>query len=90
MTSMKFIRRFGAEESGQSLTEYALLISFIVFATVAVAAGYSKSIAGVTNAVNQNLVAAADSASRGGCRPESNCDPIQQSTINRKMWGRVK
>jgi len=55
---MKLIRRFGTEESGQALTEYALLIAFILLATVAVAAGYNRSIAGVTNAVSSNLVAA--------------------------------
>ena len=59
MRSMKFIRSFGTEEIGQSLTEYTLLIGFIVFATVFVALGYNKSIAGVTNTVNSNLVAAA-------------------------------
>jgi Flp pilus assembly pilin Flp len=56
---MKLIRKFGREESGQSLTEYALLIAFILMATVAVAAGYNKSVAGVNGAVNSNLAAAA-------------------------------
>lgn len=60
MRSMKLIRRFGAEESGQSLTEYALLISFILLATVAVAAGYNKSIGGITSSVNSNIVAASN------------------------------
>lgn len=55
---MKLIRRFGTEESGQALTEYALLICFILLATIAGAAGYNRSIAGVTSAVSSNLVAA--------------------------------
>jgi Flp pilus assembly pilin Flp len=59
MKSMKFIRTFGTEEIGQSLTEYTLLIAF---ATVFVAVGYSKSLAGITNTVNSNLVAAANFA----------------------------
>ena len=59
MKSMKFIRTFGTEEIGQSLTEYTLLIAF---ATVFVVVGYSKSLAGITNTVNSNLVAAANFA----------------------------
>ena len=60
MRSMKFIRSFATEEIGQSLSEYALLISFILLATVGVALGYNKSVAGVTSTVNANLVAAAN------------------------------
>jgi Flp pilus assembly pilin Flp len=86
---MKFIHRLGAEESGQALTEYALLMGFLLFASVAFAAGYTNSIAGVTNSVNSNLMAAAASASSGTCRPRSNCDPIQQNTVSRKIWSQV-
>lgn len=57
---MKFIRTFAAEEIGQSLSEYALLISFILLATVGVALGYNQSVSGVTSTVNSNLAAAAN------------------------------
>jgi Flp pilus assembly pilin Flp len=85
MGSMKFIRWFAAEESGQTITEYVLLISFILFAVLGVAAGYGKKFAGVTNTVNSNLVDAANSAYSGACRQESNCKPVQHGTGNHKI-----
>jgi Flp pilus assembly pilin Flp len=81
MRSMKFIRGFVAEETGQALTEYALLIGFILIATVGAAAGYHQSTAGITNAVNANLVAAASSA---------NSDAHQPIAVSTTMWAQVR
>jgi Flp pilus assembly pilin Flp len=90
MRSMKFIRGFVAEETGQALTEYALLIGFILVATVGVAAGYRQSVAGVTNAVSSNLVAAATSANSGPCSAESNCAPNRPGAVSTTIWSRTK
>ena len=83
---MKCIRGFAAGESGQTLTEYVLLIGFILLAVIGVAAGYGKSIAGVTNSVNSNLAVGATFAGSGACRQESNCEPVQRGAANRKIW----
>lgn len=83
---MKFIRRFAAEESGQTLTEYTLLLGFILFAVLGVLAGYGKKFACVTNSVSFNLVVAATSTSNSVCGAESTrskCNPTQSSTGNR-------
>jgi Flp pilus assembly pilin Flp len=54
------LRNIVAEESGQTLTEYALLLSFIVLATVLLAAGYHGSMAGVTNKIDGELACASN------------------------------
>jgi Flp pilus assembly pilin Flp len=86
---MKIIRGFVAEEAGQSLIEYTLLIAFVLIATVGVAVSYTQSTAGVAKAVNSDLAAAANAANGSSCRPESNCGSIQQSTLIHKIWSRV-
>jgi len=48
---MQFLR----DESGQDLVEYTLLIAFVVFTVVGLAAGYHQSIAGVASTTNSNL-----------------------------------
>ncbi len=50
---------FAKEETGQTLIEYALILAFILFAVIGVAAGYNQSIGGVTTMTNQNLSSAA-------------------------------
>ena len=54
------IREFWNDEQGQSLVEYALVVMFIMFIIVGLAAGYHTSIAGVTNVTNSNLAAASN------------------------------
>ena len=46
------------EEQGQDLTEYSLLITFILFAIVGIFYGYTGNIAGITSTTNSNLAAA--------------------------------
>jgi Flp pilus assembly pilin Flp len=46
------------EEQGQDLTEYSLLITFILFAIVGIFYGYTSNIAGITSTTNSNLAAA--------------------------------
>jgi len=53
-----FIRRFWNDEQGQSLTEYTLVVAFIMFMIFSLARGYNASIGTVTNATNSNLAAA--------------------------------
>ena len=48
---------FLSEERGQDLTEYTLLILFVVLAIIGLAQGYSGSIAGVASITNTNLAA---------------------------------
>jgi Flp pilus assembly pilin Flp len=43
------------EEIGQTLSEYALILAFILFAVVGIAAGYKQSVYGVTAQTNSNL-----------------------------------
>ena|SRR5215469_8999932 len=54
---MKFIRERVSDESGQSIVEYGLLISLVMLATLAVAAGCHNSIAGIANTAGSNLTA---------------------------------
>jgi hypothetical protein len=46
------------EEDGQDLTEYSLLLAFVLIVVVGLFAGYHESIAGVTGVTNRNLAAA--------------------------------
>jgi hypothetical protein len=68
------------------LTEYVLLIGFILLAILGGAAGYGKSIAGFANSLNSNLAIGAISASSGACRQESNCEHVQTRTADHKVW----
>lgn len=46
------------EENGQDLTEYTLLMLFVVLAIIGLASGYNNNIAGVASITNTNLAAA--------------------------------
>jgi Flp pilus assembly pilin Flp len=46
------------DEQGQDLVEYTLILSFVLFAVIGLAAGYHSSIAGVTSTTNSNLALA--------------------------------
>jgi Flp pilus assembly pilin Flp len=52
------LRDFAADELGQDLSEYSLLLVFVIIVVVGLFAGYHESIAGVTVVTNQNLAAA--------------------------------
>ena len=56
------IRRFLKDEQGQDLVEFSLLVAFVMFTVVGIAAGYQMAIAGVTATTNSNLAAAAAAA----------------------------
>jgi Flp pilus assembly pilin Flp len=47
--------QFVQDEQGQDLVEYTLILSFVLFAVIGLALGYSSSIAGVTSTTNSNL-----------------------------------
>lgn len=66
---MRSICRFAAEKSGQTFTEYALLIGFVLLSALGLAEGFSQSIAGVAGAVNADLAVAASSATGSANRP---------------------
>ncbi len=53
---------FLKDEAGQDLTEYSLLIVFILLAIIGLAAGTHNSIAGVASITNSNLDAASTTA----------------------------
>ena len=60
---VKLILPFLVSEAGQDLTEYTLLMLFVMLASVGIFLGMGNSIAGVTNTVNSQLVVANTSAS---------------------------
>ena len=47
--------QFLQDEQGQDLVEYTLILSFVLFAVIGLAAGYHDSIVGVTATTNSNL-----------------------------------
>ena len=47
--------QFFRDEQGQDLVEYTLILSFVLFAVIGLAAGYHDNIAGVTSTTNSNL-----------------------------------
>jgi Flp pilus assembly pilin Flp len=51
------------DECGQDLTEYTLLMLFVVLAIIGLASGYNNNIAGVASITNSNLAAANSAAS---------------------------
>jgi Flp pilus assembly pilin Flp len=57
------IVRFLREEKGQDLTEYTLLIVFVLLAVLSLASGYSNNIAGIVSITNSNLATANTAAS---------------------------
>jgi Flp pilus assembly pilin Flp len=53
-----FCLQFIQDEQGQDLVEYTLILSFVLFAVVGLAVGYTNSVAGVTSTTNSNLALA--------------------------------
>jgi Flp pilus assembly pilin Flp len=53
---------FIEDERGQDLTEYTLLIVFVMLAILGLAAGSHNSIAGIVSTTNANLAAGASAA----------------------------
>jgi Flp pilus assembly pilin Flp len=55
---MKAVRQFIADEQGQDLVEYSLILAFVMFTIVALGNGFHNSINGVTTVTNAHLAAA--------------------------------
>jgi Flp pilus assembly pilin Flp len=55
---LSLIRRFWNDEQGQSLVEYTLIVTFILFTIIGLASGFHSSISGVTNISNSSLASA--------------------------------
>ena len=53
-----FIRNFAADEQGQDLIEYTLLMAFVALASAALFIGAGSSIKGIWTATNTQLTAA--------------------------------
>jgi Flp pilus assembly pilin Flp len=60
---IQFLKTFIADESGQDLIEYTLLMAFVALASAALFLGAGGSISGIWGASNSQLVAANASAS---------------------------
>jgi Flp pilus assembly pilin Flp len=60
---MEQFKSFLADESGQDLIEYTLLMSFVALASAALFMGGGRSIKGIWTASNSQLTAANTSAS---------------------------
>jgi len=50
------------DEQGQDLVEYSLILGFILFTVLGLAAGFKSSIAGITSLTNTHLSMANSSA----------------------------
>ena len=61
--SMEQFENFLADESGQDLIEYTLLMSFVALASAALFAGAGRSVKGIWSSSNSQLTAANTSAS---------------------------
>ena len=59
---MLYVRNFLAEEGGQDLVEYSLLIVFFVFTAFAVASGGMPAINAIWGKTGSNLTAASTAA----------------------------
>jgi Flp pilus assembly pilin Flp len=60
---MTFLRNFWNDEQGQDLIEYTLLIAFVALASAALFIGAGKSVTTIWTITNNQLSAAAASAS---------------------------
>ena len=60
---MQLIKNFLADENGQDLIEYTLLMAFVALASAALFLGAGGSISGIWSSSNSQLVAANTSAS---------------------------
>ena len=49
---------FWSDDAGQTLTEYALLLAFILIAVLGLAVNFKGSVAGVASVTNNHLAAA--------------------------------
>jgi len=56
-------RNFWADEQGQDLIEYTLLLAFVALASAALFLGAGGSISGIWSTSNSQLVAASNNAS---------------------------
>jgi len=59
-----FMKRFAAEDAGQGLAEYSLIIVFAMFVIMGFAGFFHGSISGVAGITNTHLTAAAVAASQ--------------------------
>ena len=59
----QFVLRFLAEEQGQDLIEYTLLLAFVALASAALFIGAGASVQGIWSTTNSQLVAANTAAS---------------------------
>ena len=62
LSPMEQIENFIADETGQDLIEYTLLMSFVALASAALFTGAGKSVKGIWSASSSQLVAANSSA----------------------------
>ena len=60
---MEQLKAFLADESGQDLIEYTLLMAFVALASAALFIGAGGSVKGIWTTANSRLAAAATSAS---------------------------
>ncbi len=60
---MEVLKNFLADDSGQDLIEYSLLMAFVALASAALFLGAGGSIAGIWSTTNSQLVAANSQAS---------------------------
>ena len=60
---MSLMKRLLAEDDGQDLIEYTLLMAFVALASAALFTGAGRSIKGIWSTTNSQLVAANASAS---------------------------
>lgn len=60
---IKFVTRFLADEQGQDLIEYTLLLAFVALASAALFIGAGASVQGIWSTTNSQLVAANTAAS---------------------------
>jgi Flp pilus assembly pilin Flp len=56
--TMQLLRTLWREENGQDLTEYTLLVAFIVFVTAGFVGIGTESIKGIVNTSNSQIAAA--------------------------------
>lgn len=59
----RYFRAFVADEQGQDLIEYSLLMAFVALASAAIFLGAGGSISGIWSTSNSQLVAANSTAS---------------------------
>jgi Flp pilus assembly pilin Flp len=85
---------FVTDQSGQAIAEYGLLVSFLAVGTLALAAGFSQTIAGpasrlaVLTSSSAASVASAPSAGLGVLRSIDH--PSEGSLSERKVWSTEK